>query len=103
TYTNSDENQPLVPGVLRSFVIPDNMWSLVVTQHIGQRFFINFNYAASSNYLAPLLDYSTFENRAYQFGGYQRADIGASYEFPVHDREHVRLYVKLGNVFDQNY
>ena len=103
TYTNSDENQPIVPGVLRSFVIPDNMWSLVVTQHIGQRFFINFNYAASSNYLAPLLDYSTFTNRAYQFGGYQRADIGASYEFPLHDREHVRLYVKLGNVFDQDY
>ena len=75
----------------------------MVTQHIGQRFFVNFNYAASSNYLAPLLDYSTFENRAYQFGGYQRADIGASYEFPLHDREHVRLYVKLGNVFDQNY
>ena len=103
TYTNADQSQPIVPGVLRSFVIPDNMWTLVVTQHFGQRFFINFNYSASSNYLAPLLDYSTFTNRAYQFGGYQRADIGASYEFPMRDREHVRLYVKLGNVFDQDY
>ncbi|MFN8007861.1 MAG: TonB-dependent receptor [Terriglobia bacterium] len=103
TYTNAVQNQPIVAGVLKTFVIPDNMFSLVLTQHVGQRFYVNLNYVASSNYLAPLLDYSTFTNRAYQFGGYQLAELGSSYQFPIGDTQQLRFYFKIGNLFNQDY
>ncbi len=43
TYTKSLQRTPQVPGVLRSLVIPDHQFSLVVTQRFGRRVLVNFD------------------------------------------------------------
>src|SRR6185436_5494455 len=63
TYTKSRQRTPQVPGVLRSFVVPDHQFSLVTTQRFGRRFLLNFELAASSDYLAPIFDSNTFRSR----------------------------------------
>ena len=85
TYTNADQREPLVEDILRSFAIPDHQFSFVATQHIGQRFFVNFDFVSSSSFLAPLFDPVTFASRAFQFGGIRKADLGASYRLPLSD------------------
>src|SRR5207302_563565 len=67
TYTKSLQRRPQVPGVLRSLVIPDHQFSLVATQRFGRRVLVNFDLAASSDYLAPIFDSRTFGSRAYRF------------------------------------
>lgn len=103
TYTNADQRQPLVPGILRSFAIPDHQFSLVATQRIGPRVSLNFDLIASSSYLAPLFDMNTFANRAFEFGGPAKADLGASYRWPLSESQAVRFFGKVENLFDRTY
>jgi len=103
TYTNADQRRPLVPGILRSFAIPDHQFSLVATQRLGQRVFVNFDLIASSSYLAPLFDSNTFASRAFEFAGLGKADLGASYRLPLSENRAVRFFGKVENLFGRNY
>jgi len=103
TYTNADQSRPLVEEILRSFAIPDHQFSFVATQHIGQRFFVNFDFVSSSSFLAPLFDPLTFASRAFQFGGIRKADLGASYRLPLSDYRSLRFHFKVDNLFDRDY
>ncbi|MCA1606909.1 MAG: TonB-dependent receptor, partial [Acidobacteria bacterium] len=82
TYTNSDQRTPQVSGsgVINSLVIPDHQFAAVVTQSIGRRTFVNFDLTATSDYLAPVFP------RVYRFKSLIKADLGASYEFPLTER-----------------
>ena len=97
TYTNSDQRTPQVSGsgVISSLVIPDHQFAAVVTHRIGRRAFVNFDLTATSNYLAPVFP------RVYRFPGIVKADLGASYEFPMSDRRRLRLFGYLDNFFDR--
>ena len=103
TYTKSLQRRPQVPGVLRSLVIPDHQFSLVATQRIGRRVLINFDLAASSDYLAPILNPNTFASRAYRFGGFAKADLGISYTLPFGESRSLRLFGYADNLFDREY
>lgn len=103
TYTKGLQRTPLVPGVLRSFVIPHHQFSFVATQRFGRRFLINFDLAASSDYLAPIFDSNTFASRAYRFGGLARADLGGSYTLPFGESRSLRLFGYVDNLFGQEY
>ncbi|HVQ37609.1 MAG TPA: TonB-dependent receptor, partial [Pyrinomonadaceae bacterium] len=103
TYTKSRQRTPQVPGVLRSFVVPDQQFSLVTTQRLGGRFLINFELAASSDYLAPVFDSSTFRSRAYRFHGLARADLGISYTVPLKESRSLRLFGYVDNLFNREY
>ena len=103
TYTNADQRLPLVPGIIRSFAIPDHQFSLVATQRLGQRVFVNFDLIASSSYLAPLFDSNTFASRAFEFDGLAKADLGASYRLPLSENRAVRVFGKVENLFDRDY
>lgn len=103
TYTNADQRRPLVGDVLRTFNVPDHQVSLVATQRIGSRFGITFDLAATSDYLTPIFDPSTFASRAYRFDGLLKADLGASYTLPLADERSVRFYGKVENLFDREY
>ena len=103
TYTNADQRTPVVPGIIRSFVIPDHQVSIVATQRIGRRLFVNFDFAASSNYLAPVFNPGTFSSRAYEFDGIVKADLGVSYKLPLSDTRSLRFYGKADNLFDHTY
>jgi iron complex outermembrane receptor protein len=103
TYTKSLQRTPQVAGVLRSLIIPDHQFSLVVTQRFGRRILLNFDLAASSDYLAPVLDPNTFSSRAYRFRGLAKADLGGSYTFPFGESRSLRLFGYVDNLFDREY
>ena len=103
TYTKSLQRTPQVAGVLRSLAIPDHQFSLVATQRFGRRVLVNFDLVASSEYLAPILDLSTFATRAYRFGGLAKADLGGSYTLPFNETRSLRFFGYVDNLFDQEY
>lgn len=104
TYTNSDQRTPQLggSGVLRTLVIPDHQFSLVATQRVRERFFLNFDLVATSNYLAPIFGSQTFSTRLYRFDGTVKADLGASYTLPFADRKSIRFFGKVENLFDRD-
>jgi vitamin B12 transporter len=103
TYTKALQRTPQVPGTLRSLVIPDHQFSLVATQRLGQRFLINFDLYASSDYLGAIFDPLTFASRAYRFGGLAKADLGASYTLPFGESRSLRFFGYVDNLFDREY
>ncbi|MDT5263028.1 MAG: vitamin transporter [Acidobacteriota bacterium] len=103
TYTNSDQRRPSVAGVLRSFAVPDQQFTLVATGRIGSRVSVNFDLVASSDYLAPIFDSRTFTNRAYRFDGIFKGDVTVSYRLPLSDSRSLRFFGKIENVFDREY
>lgn len=103
TYTKSLQRTPQVSGVLRSLVIPDHQFSLMATQRVGRRLLLNFDFAASSDYLAPILDPVTFASRAYRFRGLAKADLGASYTLLLNESRSLRFFGYVDNLFDREY
>jgi vitamin B12 transporter len=103
TYTKSLQRTPQVPGVLRSLVIPDHQFSFVATQRFGRRVLVNFDFVASSNYLAPIFDSTTFSSRAYRFDGLVKADLGASYTIPFNETRSLRFFGYVDNLFNRDY
>jgi iron complex outermembrane receptor protein len=103
TYTNSDQRRPQVENIIRSFSTPDRQFSLVVTERIGRRVVLNFDLAASSDYLAPIFDQREFRNRAFRFDGALKADLTASYTLPLAESRSLRFFGKVENLFDRSY
>ena len=102
TFTNSRQRTPVIDQITRSLTIPDHTFSLTATQHIGPRFFFNFDLTTTSNYLALLFD-ENFGGHPFRFEGQRKADIGASYRISTSDATSVRFFTKVENVFDQRY
>lgn len=104
TYTNSDQRTPQIggSGIISSLVIPDHQFAAVLTQRIGRRAFINFDLTATSDYLAPVFNSNTFASRPYRFRGLVKADLGASYEFPLAEQRRLRLFGYLDNLFNRD-
>jgi vitamin B12 transporter len=103
TYTKSLQRRPQLAGVLRSLGIPDHQFSLVATQRLGRRILINLDLAASSDYLAPILNTATFGGRAYRFRGLAKADLGGSYTLPLGESRSLRFFGYVENLFDREY
>ncbi|MDQ1610650.1 MAG: vitamin transporter [Pyrinomonadaceae bacterium] len=103
TYTNADERTPRVGNVLRSFAIPDHQFNLTATQRIGRRLLFNFDLTASSNYLAPVFNPSTFGSIVYRFDGIRKADAGANYTLPLGESRSLRFFGYVENLFGREY
>ncbi len=103
TYTNADQRKPLVENIIRSFAIPDHQFSVVATQRFGRSLRVTFDLVASSSYLAPVFDPTTFATRAFRFDGIAKGDVVGAYTLSLSDRQSVRFYGKVENVFDQDY
>jgi vitamin B12 transporter len=104
TFTKAQQRTPQVPGTIHSLVIPDHQFSIVATQHVGRRVLINFDFSASSNYIGAVIDPETFTSRGYRFKGLAKADLGASYSFPLGDeRRQLRFFGYVDNLFDREY
>lgn len=100
TFTNSDERTPRV-GQIRAFAIPDHVFSVVATERVGQRVFLNFDLAATSDYLAPVFDPSSFASLVYRFDASTKADAGASYRLPLNESRALRFFGVVENLFGQ--
>jgi outer membrane receptor protein involved in Fe transport len=103
TYTKAQDRTPLVENVTRTLIIPDHQVSLSATQRIGRRFTAVFQVLATSNYLAPLTNFTTFANFPFQFPGKRLAELGGSYRIPLGDYRALRFFAKASNIFDPNY
>src|SRR6267378_1387320 len=104
TYTKAQQRTQQVPGTRRALVMPVHQFSLVATQRFGRRFLVNFDFSASSDYLAPIFNPITFASRAYRFRGIAKADVGASYTLPLHsETRSLRFFGYVDNLFDREY
>jgi iron complex outermembrane receptor protein len=103
TYTNADERTPRVGNVIRSFTIPDHQFNLTATQRIGRRLLFNFDLTASSDYLAPIFNPSTFGSVVYRFEGIRKADAGVNYTLPLTETRSLRFFGYVENLFGHEY
>ncbi|MEW5975426.1 MAG: TonB-dependent receptor [Acidobacteriota bacterium] len=103
SYTNADQREPVLPGIIRSLNIPDHQFSLVALQRFGSRTAVSFDFIASSDYLSPIFNPATFSSRAFQFDGIVKADLSVSHRIPLSDLRSLRLHLRLENVFDRTY
>ncbi len=101
TYVNAIERTPIVGDVLRSFVVPRNQFSLLVTDQLTSRLLLTFDTLASSSYLAPV--YGSTVTQTYRFAGIHKTNVGASYRIPMKDQQAVRVFVRADNIFNQTY
>jgi len=101
TYVNAIERAPIVGGVLQTFVIPRNQFSLLVTQQATKRLLLTFDALASSSYLAPI--YGDVVTQTYRFNGIHKVNVGASYRIPIDEYRAIRFFVRADNIFNQTY
>ncbi|MGH9320874.1 MAG: TonB-dependent receptor [Vicinamibacteria bacterium] len=100
TYTDAEPPRGVTPTLSQAFVIPRHQFSLVATRSFGSRLSLSFDFLASSTYLAPVFDLSTFSSRTYRFDGFVEADLVASYRLPAGSGG-LRLFAKIENLFDE--
>ncbi len=105
TFTNSDQRTPQIAGsgIVESLAIPKHQFTLVATQRF-ERFWVNFDLLATSDYLGNIFSNSRFTNFVYRFKGNRRADLTAGYTFPLNkDRMNLRLFGTVENLFGYEY
>ncbi len=105
TFTNSLQRTPQVTGNsnLKTLGIPDHQFTLVATQRF-KRFWVNFDFLATSTYLAPIFSNSSFQTYVFRFKGNRRGDLTGGYTFGFKkEKMTLRLFGTIENVFDQEY
>ncbi len=106
TLTNSDqrESQVVGSGILTTLGIPDQQISIVATQSFGTRLSINFDFLATSSYLAPIFSNSIFSTRIYRFNGNRKADLAGRYEMPIsNEKIKFSIFGTVENIFGSEY
>lgn len=106
TFTDSTQLTPQVTGngSLKTLGVPDHQFTIVATQRI-KRFWVNFDFLATSGYLAPIFSSSfPFNTYVYRFEGNRKGDLTAGYTIGFkQDKLSLRLYGTIENVFDNEY
>ncbi len=93
----------IVSNDRRTFGVPSHQLTIVVTQRFKD-FWVNFDFLATSGYLAPIFSNSTFSTYTYRFAGNRRGDVTAGYTFrQVKQRFSLRLFGTIENMFDNEY
>jgi vitamin B12 transporter len=105
TFTNSDQLTPQVSGsrITRTLGVPDHQFTVVATQRF-KKFWVNFDFLATSTYLAPIFSGTSFSTYVYRFKGNRRGDVTAGYTFDLNKNGmNLRVFGTVENVFDQEY
>jgi len=105
TFTNSDQRTPQVSGsgILQTLGVPNHQFTLVATQRF-KRAWVNFDFLATSDYLAPIFSNSTFQTYIYRFRGSRRGDLTGGYTFPLkNEKMNLRIFGTIENLFDYDY
>jgi vitamin B12 transporter len=98
TYTNAvNRIATNVPGFLRTFVQPRHTFTLVAAQQITRRLDVVFDMFAYGSYYFP------FSSRAFKFSGPVKADLGLNYTLPLNEKNNLRFYAKVENIFNREY
>jgi vitamin B12 transporter len=100
TYTNADTDQDVnVPGFFRVFDTPRHMVTLVATKEWTRRLMTTVTLFHYSNDFDPSVGYL----QAYEFPGYTKTNLTASYRVWEGDKKSARIYGKVDNLFNQTY
>ncbi|MBK8466369.1 MAG: TonB-dependent receptor [Chloracidobacterium sp.] len=107
TFTDSVQRIPQASGtgIPKTLGVPDDQFTLVATQRF-KRFWVNFDFLATSVYLAPIFDTNsfTFQTYIYRFEGNRKGDLTAGYTFGFKkEKMTLRLFGTIENIFDQEY
>ncbi|HEV7699925.1 MAG TPA: TonB-dependent receptor [Pyrinomonadaceae bacterium] len=104
TFTNSDQRTPQVAfsGVTRTLGVPDHQFTFVATQRFGHAW-VNFDFLATSTYLAPIFSNATFTTYIYRFTGNRTCDLTGGYTFSLRNDRSFRIYGTIENLFNQAY
>ncbi len=104
TFTRSVQLVPQLAGsgVLNTLGVPDHQFTFVANQRY-KRFWVNFDFLATSSYLAPIFSNTAFTTRLYRFQGNRKGDLTGGYTFNVKGDKTLRLYGTVENVFNQEY
>ena len=105
TFTNSDQRKPQVAGNpnISTLGIPKHQFTLVATQRY-KRAWVNLDFLATSDYLAPIFSNKSFSTYVYRFNGNRRADLTAGYTFPLNNEKlNLRIYGTIENLFNYDY
>jgi len=89
-------------GVYKSLGIPDHQFTVVATQRFS-RAWINFDFLATSTYLAPVFSNFNFTTYVYRFEGNRKGDLTGGYTFGLRNEKSLRVYATVENVFNQEY
>lgn len=102
TYTDAKTDQDIsVPNFRRVLGVPRHMGTLVITRNWTSRIDTSVDmFHGSSSYTAL---YAGFDTRAFQFPGFTKVDAVGNYRFWQGERQHVRIYAKVENLFNQRY
>jgi vitamin B12 transporter len=101
TFVNAIERTPIVGGVLQTFVVPRNQFSILATERATPRLFLTFDTLASSSYLAPV--YGSVITQVFRFDGIHKVNLGASYRIPLSEYRALRFFVRGENLLGQTY
>ena len=101
TYTDSVSRSPTVPGedFFQRLGVSNHMFSLTATQRFGKYFDVTFDLFAASGY--PLTFFGA--NRRLMFDGPLKADLVATYRFPVGKSRELNLFSKVENIVNKRY
>lgn len=100
TYTNADTDQDSeVPGFYRMFDVPRHMVTLVATKQWSRRFLTTMGMFHYSSYFDPYVGYL----QAYEFPGYTKANLTASYRIWESDKKSAAIYGKVDNLLNETY
>jgi iron complex outermembrane receptor protein len=102
TYTDSRSGAPAIEDILRSFGIPKHQFSIVATQRLTDALAAHLDLTASSKYLAPVFDASSFRSRAFEFDGMLETDLGVDYRASL-GGANLRIFGKIENLLDRLY
>jgi iron complex outermembrane receptor protein len=105
TFTNSDQLTPQVSGsgIFETLGIPKHQFSFVVTHRIKD-FWVNADFIATSDYLAPIFSNTTFSTYVYRFDGNRKMDLTVGHNFRINnDKLNLRVFGTIENLFNYEY
>ena len=105
TFTNTVQRAVQIAGNsnLKTLGVPEHQFTFVATQRY-KRFWVNFDFLATSTYLAPIFSNTYFRTYVYRFDGNRKGDLTGGYTFGFKkEKMTLRLYGTIENVFDQEY
>ncbi len=102
TYVNENTDRDIsVTGFWKILGVPANTASFVGTKYWGRKLDTTFSLFRSGAYYMSF--FAGTRSRAFEFPGFTRGTLVATYRLWENERRSVRLYGKADNVFNQRY
>ena len=102
TYVNENTDKDLsVPGFYKLFSLQPHTFTMVATRHWGHRLDTTFDLFHGSSYYVPY--FAVTRTRVYNFPGFTKTGVTASYRAWEGEKRAVRLYARVDNLLNQTY